>query len=107
MPTLGKLARRRAHVYCAHGGKINRRQQVDRMETTVNWIQAQFRLTGLEQIGKQHVIAFWKANRKMASGTADGYWRAIKLLWELLGRAEEVPHPWPKKAPDPVASKPG
>jgi hypothetical protein len=31
MPTLAEQIRRRAHVYVAHGGKSNRRQQVDRL----------------------------------------------------------------------------
>ena len=31
MPTLADQVRRRAHVYVAHGGKSNRRQQVDHL----------------------------------------------------------------------------
>ena len=57
MPTLADQVRRRAHVYVAHGGKRNRRQQVDRLVILANWIQAHFRVTGLEQIGKRQVIA--------------------------------------------------
>ena len=52
MPTLAEQVRRRAHVYVAHGGKSNRRQQVDRLVIVVTWMQTHFRLTGLELIGK-------------------------------------------------------
>ena len=61
MPTLADQIRRRAHVYVAHGGKSNRRQQVDRLVIAVSWMQVNFRVTGLEQIGKRQVIGFWKA----------------------------------------------
>jgi hypothetical protein len=64
----------------------NRRQQVDRLVILVNWIQAHFRVTGLEQIGKRQVIGFWKAHRDMAPATAYAYWLAIKVLWQWLGR---------------------
>lgn len=93
MPTLADQVRRRAHVYVAHGGKRNRRQQVDRLVILANWIQAHFRVTGLDQIGKRQVIAFWKAHRDMAPATAYAYWLAIKVLWQWLGRSEDPPPP--------------
>lgn len=70
MPTLADQVRRRAHVYVAHGGKRNRRQQVDRLVILANWIQAHFRVTGLEQIGKRQVIGFWKAPRQSLTQTS-------------------------------------
>jgi len=93
MPTLADQVRRRAHVYVAHGGKTNRRQQVDRLVILANWIQAHFRVTGLDQIGKRQVIAFWKAHRDMAPATTYAYWLAIKVLWHWLGRSEDPPPP--------------
>ena len=36
----------------------------------VGWLQAQFQLTGLAQIGKRQVIAYWKAHRDMPPVTA-------------------------------------
>lgn len=92
MPTLAEQVRRRAHVYVAHGGKSNRRQQVDRLVIVVTWMQTHFRLTGLEQIGKRQVVAYWKAHRDMAPATAYAYWLAIKVLWGWLGRTENPPH---------------
>ncbi|WIM05688.1 MAG: hypothetical protein OHM77_00010 [Candidatus Nitricoxidivorans perseverans] len=88
--------RRRAHVYVAHGGKTNRRQQVDRLVIMVDWMQAQFGLTGLAQIGKRQVIAYWKAHRDLAPTTAYAYWLALKVLWSWLGRAEDPPVPFAK-----------
>jgi hypothetical protein len=93
MPTLADQVRRRAHVYVAHGGKTNRRQQVDRLVIVVDWMQAQFGLTGLAQIGKRQAIAYWKAHRDIAPATAYAYWLALKVLWEWLGRAEYPPRP--------------
>lgn len=96
MPTLADQVRRRAHVYVAHGGKTNRRQQVDRLVIVVDWMQAQFQLTGLDQIGKRQVIAYWKAHRDLAPTTAYAYWLALKVLWNWLGRAEDPPIPFAK-----------
>jgi hypothetical protein len=59
----------------------------------VSWMQAEFRLTGIEQIGKRQVIAFWKAHRDMAPATAYAYWLAVKVLWGWLGRMGEPPMP--------------
>ena len=91
MPTLAEQVRRRAHVYVAHGGKTNRRQQVDRLVIMVSWMQAEFRLTGIEQIGKRQVIAYWKAHRDMAPSTAYACWLALRVLWGWLRRAVEPP----------------
>jgi len=93
MPTLVEQIRRRAHVYVAHGGKINRRQQVGRLVLMVEWMQAKSRLTGLEQIGKRQVIDYWKAHRDMEPATAYAYWLALKVLWAWLGRAADPPKP--------------
>jgi hypothetical protein len=55
-------------------------------------MQTHFRLTGLEQIGKRQVVAYWKAHRDMAPATAYAYWLALKVLWGWLGRTENPPH---------------
>lgn len=101
MPTLVNQVRQRADIYLRHGGKTNRRQQVERIITVVEWIQAQERLTGLEQIGRRQVIAYWKAHRDLAERTADGYWLALRELWRWLGRPGEPPRPWGLPPADP------
>ncbi len=93
MNTLAEDVRRKAHAYVAHGGKTNRRQQIDRLVIMVSWIQHEFRLTGLAQIGKTQVIKFWKSHRDMTSATAYAYWLAAKLLWSWLGRTGAPPKP--------------
>jgi hypothetical protein len=105
MPTLADQVRRRAHVYVAHGGKTNRRQQIDRLVIMVNWMQTQFRLTGLEQIGKRQVIAYWKAHRDMAPATAYAYWLGLKVLWGWMGRTVEPPRLRIPLAPERTATE--
>jgi len=83
--------------YVATGGKINRPQQLKRLEKFVKWAEEHYSLTGLEQIGKKHVIDFWKANRKpgneKAGRTADGYWSILCEFWKVLNRTGEPPRP--------------
>lgn len=93
MPTLADQVRRRAHVYVRHGGKANRRQQVERLVAVVEWIEARERLTGLDQIGKRHIVDFWKNHRDLAERTAYGYWLALRELWTWLDRPGEPPRP--------------
>lgn len=93
MLTLADQIRRKAHVYAAHGGKTNRRQQIARIIIVASWIQDNFSLTRLEQIGKRQIIEFWKAHRGMAPGTAYGYWLALQELWRWLGRGGVPPAP--------------
>ena len=94
MRTLADQVRDLAHVYVRHGGKKNRRQQVDRVAAMANWIQARYRLNGLGQIGKRQVIAYWKDNRDWAPRTAYAHWLAVRELWRWLGRAGDPPAPW-------------
>jgi hypothetical protein len=47
-----------------------------------------------DQIGKRHVIRFWKCHRDMPHKTAYFYWLALRVLWtEILGRPSEPPRP--------------
>ena len=94
-PTLAEQSRRLAHGYVRHGAKANRRQQVGRAVAVVEWIAARERLTGLDQIGKRHVVDFWKAHRHLADSTAYAYWLALRELWGWLGRDSEPPKPRP------------
>jgi hypothetical protein len=92
-PTLADQVRRLAHGYARHGAKANRRQQVGRAVAVVEWVAARERLTGLDQIGKRHVVDFWKAHRHLADSTAYAYWLALRELWGWLGRPGEPPRP--------------
>ena len=94
-PALAEQARRLAHGYVRHGAKANRRQQLGRAVAVVEWVAARERLTGLDQIGKRHVVDFWKAHRHLAGSTAYAYWLALRELWRWLGREGEPPRPRP------------
>jgi len=91
--TLADQVRRLAHGYVRHGSKANRRQQVGRLVVMVEWITTRDRLTGLDQIGKRHVIDFWKAHRHLADRTAYAYWLALRELWVWLDRQGKPPKP--------------
>ncbi|HLF97356.1 MAG TPA: hypothetical protein VI457_09450 [Methylococcaceae bacterium] len=93
MLTLAEQLRPLAHGYVRHGGKRNRRQQMKRLAAFLTWIQSRERVTGLDQVGKRHVILFWKAQREMAPRTLYGYWLAIRELWRWLERPGEPPRP--------------
>ena len=92
-PTLAEQVRRLAHGYVRHGAKANRKQQLGRVVAVVEWIAARERLTGLDQIGKRHVVDFWKNHRHLADSTAYAYWLALRELWGWLGRDGEPPRP--------------
>lgn len=83
--------------YVAGGGKSNRPQQLKRLEKFVKWAEEKYSLTGLEQIGKKHVIDYWKADRKaikkMADRTAEGYWSILCEFWKALNRSGDPPRP--------------
>jgi len=83
-----------ASVYRRHGGKDNRRQQIQRLKISVRWIRGQYpAIRCLHQIGKKQVVAFWKAHRDMAGGTSRGYWLAFCQLWTWLDRPGMPPEP--------------
>lgn len=99
MPTLVNQLRPMAHDYVRHGGKRNRRQQMKRLAAFLTWIQSRERVTGLDQVGKRHVIQFWKAHRELARRTRYGYWLAIRELWGWLERPGEPPRPFQTNSP--------
>lgn len=78
--------------YVKKGGKDNRRQQRARMIAFAEFC-ASLGVNSLGQIGKNHVIQYWKTNRNLAESTAYSHWLAIRSLWELSGKAGEPPKP--------------
>ena len=81
------------HGYVRKGGKDNRRQQRARMISFAQHASASG-VRSLGQIGKGHVIEYWKAHRDLATSTAYGHWLAIRELWRLSGKVGEPPRPW-------------
>lgn len=77
--------------YGRQGGKVNRRQQIQRVADVMAWIEANCHVHHLGQVGGRHVIAFWKTHRNMARGTLDGYWYALRQLWPAAGLRGQPP----------------
>ncbi|MGJ8670099.1 MAG: hypothetical protein ACSHXK_11475, partial [Oceanococcus sp.] len=78
--------------WVAKGGKHNRRQQRNRMQAFVKHA-AKSGAKSLAQVGKQHVIRYWKANRDLSDRTLYEHYRAISILWDLAQKAEPPPKP--------------
>lgn len=79
--------------YGRTGGKDNRRQQRARMLAFAEHCAA----TGAHsfgQVGKNHVIDYWKAHRALSPATAYSHWLAIRELWRLAGKPGVPPRPF-------------
>ena len=82
-----------SHRYVRSGSKENRRLQIGRIIKFVEFIEETEKLHGLQEIGKRHVIEFWKSNREFADKTANDYWLALCILWKLVDKAGAPPKP--------------
>jgi len=95
MFTLAEQLKQYSYDYVRHGGKTNRKQQLSRILFFLKWInQQKIKVTKLDQLGKKHIISFWKNHRYMSDATAYGYWLAFCLLWEWLNKPELPPKPF-------------
>lgn len=89
------------HAWAAKGHKANRARQRNMMRRFASHAEA---LGAREagQIGGRTVISFWKALRAekwLSWATQMDYWRAIRELWVLWGKAGEPPRPFPADKP--------
>ena len=82
-----------AHHYVRQGAKAHRRLQVGRMIKFVEFIEQTERPHNLHEIGKRHVIAFWKSHRDLAPKTAHAYWLALCVIWEWTDKPGQPPKP--------------
>ena len=82
-----------SHRYVRSGSKKNRRLQIGRIIKFVEFIEETEKLHGLQEIGKRHVIQFWKSHREFADKTANDYWLALCILWKLADKAGTPPKP--------------
>lgn len=78
--------------YVRKGGKDNRRQQRARMIAFAAFC-AQMGANSIGQIGKSHVIAYWKSTSTLSEKTRYSHWRALVTLWGLAGKAGLPPEP--------------
>lgn len=79
--------------YLSKGGKGNRKQQRDRMIAFAEHAASQG-ATSLGQVGRLHVITYWKKHRDLSDNTLYSHWLAIRELWKLSGKLQEPPRPW-------------
>ncbi|MGD0960840.1 MAG: hypothetical protein ABSB19_13625 [Methylomonas sp.] len=82
-----------AHQYVRSGSKANRRLQVGRMIKFVEFIEQTERLHNLHEIGRRHVLLFWKQHRDMAPKTAHAYWLALCVIWQWSDKPGTPPKP--------------
>ena len=75
------------------GGKANRRQQLVRACTVMDWVQRNCQVAHLGQLGGRQVVQFWKAHQGLADATRYGYWLALCQLWKFAAKAGEPPSP--------------
>ena len=59
----------------------------------VELIEQTERPHNLHEIGKRHVIAFWKTHRNLTPKTAHAYWLALCVIWEWADKSGEPPKP--------------
>ncbi|WP_347988393.1 helix-turn-helix transcriptional regulator [Methylomonas sp. AM2-LC] len=93
MSTLVNQIQTLAHQYVRSGSKENRRLQVGRMIKFVEFIEQSEQLHNLHEVGKRHVIQFWKAHRDMAPKTANAYWLALCVIWQWSNKPGTPPKP--------------
>lgn len=84
--------RKVSHHYAAKGGSDNRRQQVARMISFVEFARNEG-ANSLGQVGKNHVVKYWKSHRNLSDATLYNHWRALAILWKLTDKAGEPPKP--------------
>jgi len=90
---------RLTRTFACKGGKANRRLQRKRMVEFAKHAQT-LGATSIHQVGKRHVIHYWKQNRTLENSTAYNHWLAIKILWQLASKAGEPPMPIQRAIPD-------
>lgn len=78
--------------YVRKGGKTNRRQQRARILAFADFCGQQGQ-NSLGQIGRAHVVAYWKANRHLSDATLYNHWCALVTLWKLSGKSGSPPKP--------------
>jgi hypothetical protein len=75
------------------GGKGNRRLQKQRLAVFITYCASAWGLKSLGQLGRKHVENFFVSRWDLAPKTKSHYFYAIRVLWQLLGKAELPPKP--------------
>ncbi len=94
---LQKELRHATRAFVRSGGKINRRMQLNRMESFVKHCR-EMGANSLKQVGKRHVMSFYEKHEHLASSTLLNHYYAIRQLFRL----SLLPDP-PKPEANPAA----
>jgi hypothetical protein len=81
-----------AGAYVRKGGKTNRRLQRQRMLAFARFAQTRG-ARDLAQIGRRHVIDYYKSRASLSATTRYHDFLAIRILFQLAGKASEPPRP--------------
>lgn len=81
-----------AHDYVRKGGKQNRRKQAKRM-IALGAFSEGLGCQAIGELGKRHVMEFWKAHRGLSDAVLYQHWLAFRELWRLAGKKDELPKP--------------
>ena len=80
------------HAYAAKGGPVNRRQQVSRILAFAKFAE-ELGVISIGQLGKNHVVKYWKNHRELSDPTLLNHYYAICVLWRLIDKIEKPPRP--------------
>jgi len=83
---------RLTRTFACKGGKTNRRLQRKRMIEFAKHAQT-LGEKSMQQVGKRHVIGYWRERRSMAKPTIYNHWLALCILWGLTGKNGQPPLP--------------
>ena len=81
-----------SHDYARKGGKQNRRKQAKRMLALAAFAE-RMGCKHLGELGKRHVIEFWKSQRDLSKNVQYQHWLAFRHLWVLAKKPGEPPKP--------------
>jgi len=81
------------HHYVSRGGKQNRKKQVSLIIHFMEYTVSTDKISSIHELGRRHVINFWKSHRDLPEKTAYDYWLGICKLWEWIGKNEKPPKP--------------
>ena len=81
-----------AHDYVKKGGKQNRRKQAKRM-IALGVCAEKLGCKHLSELGKRHVIEFWKSHRDLSEAVQYQHFLAFRELWQRSGKSGEPPKP--------------
>lgn len=81
--------------YLRKGGKDNRKRQRACLYKFIDHCH-KLGARSLGQIGRRHVLQFWKSNRGLSDKRLYDYWLALCTFWELTSKIDVPPQAWTK-----------